>query len=665
MVETMPSNLRFASILLLFLAVAVVGCGSASDDSAAVKAQDPDDLLVNVMDALKDDRPSVAGFHSAIQQLDTYLGQKKEVADQLVLGAEERSLLEKQLLSGLSRRARPGDPNTIENRMQEIERKSFTRLDAMHLDSCFLFRDAAQALRQFYVGEKPQRGDAKLAEYELNLAREAFAWVMRQVAFRPADSRLDPWPASEALRRGTGDGEERTRIFLALLEQLELPACVVTRTKEIIVEGKREPLALPWTPGVLIANEIYLFETRLGKPIPGLGGPGGVATLRQVRKDPAILKAFYQGDDDPVTSAQLESPSILIASSLPALSPRMRALQRWLVDSSNPAVVYQDLPGTLKLFRDAKPDGEVRLWYNRAGYPAVILPHHAENPLSEARMQEAIVPRTALFPAWAQQLVRDLGPQESRELFRNFDALFLNLRVHPTRVQEEEAAEQGALRMPGVENQPRREQQRTGGVRDLLVRGRPEQAVDRALDLEGKLDKIVGQFYTQIEAELGKTERDMETKWIPKLLKEKRALDSLVVERQRQAPGDKAAAAALERKINDAFRIYRSTLQDQSMQLVYLSVVWAQPEMLEHLTYFTALAKLELAIRAEHRAGQPRSSTAGVQLTPLQQWESAADWFDRHLAYALPRSRNHWTTSAQEHLQTCQQAIQKLKAAKP
>ena len=78
-----------------------------------------------------------------------------------------------------------------------------------------------------------------------------------------------------------------------------------------------------------------------------------------------------------------------------------------------------------------------------------------------------------------------------------------------------------------------------------------------------------------------------------------------------------------------------------------------------------ALAKMELAVRAEVQASlrQPGTAQAGI-LTPAQQWESAADWFERYQALILPRTRTHWASSASKHLAVCREAQARLEQQK-
>jgi hypothetical protein len=606
------------------------------------------DLLNSALATLKEDRPTVSTYRSAVQQLNNYLDQKRaELEPKFQLGKDERALIEGQLLAGLKRQQSAQLPILL----NELEQKSFTLIDTYHLDACFLFRDAALALKND-LGPEPLGPDkeADRRDYQLRLARYAFEWVMRQVQLQPHPERTDRWPAHEILRRGTGDAEDRARVFLAMLEQLRLDGCMLTRTIEEQTDKGPTPRQIAWVPGVLIGQDIYVFETRLGVPVSGPEGRG-TATLRELRANPKLIEALYPAEmSDRVTAQQVAKPAVWLPSNLPALAPRNRELQTWLANNDNAVVLSQDLSAALKRFREAKLDTDVRLWTNEVGLPAIVLPRFVENPRNEPRLQELLVPRRALIPDWVHEVAAKIGPTPGPQyLFNRFDSLFLSIRLLPTGMEEEVRVEQG---------QVKRARTPVGGVRDLLVRGRPEEAIERILDLEARLDKAMEYFRREPYPV-----PEMRNTWVPKLLEAEQALQALLVDRQKldaqQAPA--AARQQLDEQIRSQHRTVMGLWKEQERNLTYLGVEWALPEVREHLTYFMGLAKMELAVRAEIQAARPgaRRTTVGV-LTPAEHWGSAAHWFERYLAFVLPRPRNSWAQGAAIHLATCRNAQQRL-----
>ena len=81
-------------------------------------------------------------------------------------------------------------------------------------------------------------------------------------------------------------------------------------------------------PGALIGKDIYLFDARLGIPLPGPKGEG-IATLAQVRAQPAVLQQLGLDAKNPydVSQDQAQRAEVHVACALSALAPRMRFLQ--------------------------------------------------------------------------------------------------------------------------------------------------------------------------------------------------------------------------------------------------------------------------------------------------------------------------------------------------
>ena len=239
------------------------------------------------------------------------------------LDAESAERLEKEF--GLDRRG--GD-------LAEIEGSSYTFLDAHYLDQCLLLHDAVRSL------EADTRGAGRSS---LDRVVRAFDWVIRQV--RLQDGLFATVPPQFALRRGWGTALDRALIFMALLEQLndggsQLSGCLLgwPRQGAELLDWPRqgaEPVEL-WACGVVIGDDpkMYLFDPRLGLPLPGSHGEG-VATLAEVRKDkdPGLLAQLTVKADHPydVTQKRAQDAEIYQYYTLSALAPRMRFLQQELL----------------------------------------------------------------------------------------------------------------------------------------------------------------------------------------------------------------------------------------------------------------------------------------------------------------------------------------------
>ena len=229
----------------------------------------------------------------------------------------------------------------------EIERGTFTPLDGHYLDLCFLLHEAAAPLvpgptqlqvlaaqvvtafaqPDWAVGlAQPIVLQQLAAAVQLRRTEAAFAWAVRQV--RLDKSNTPPLPPQFTLRRGKGTPLDRALVFLELLRHIgsadePLLGCLV------YCPGKDGEMRL-WACGVLVnyQPDLYLFDPRLGLPLPGPQGEG-IATLADVRNDPAVLGHLSSEDAHryDVTPEQAAKAELRYVCNLSGLAPRMRFLQ--------------------------------------------------------------------------------------------------------------------------------------------------------------------------------------------------------------------------------------------------------------------------------------------------------------------------------------------------
>ena len=129
----------------------------------------------------------------------------------------------------------------------------------------------------------------------MNRAELAFAWAVRQVRVQPPFPETtgnEPIPPGFALRRGWGSELERALVFLAVLEQfgLEDDSASALHGALVYCPGADKKQRL-WACGVAVGNKpnaLYLFDPRLGLPVPDSKGKG-IATLEMARSDVAVL----------------------------------------------------------------------------------------------------------------------------------------------------------------------------------------------------------------------------------------------------------------------------------------------------------------------------------------------------------------------------------------
>jgi hypothetical protein len=135
-------------------------------------------------------------------------------------------------------------------------------------------------------------------------------------------------------------------------------------------------------------------------------------------------------------------------------------------------------------------------------------------------------------------------------------------------------------------------------------------------------------------------------------------LNELKVQEQK-AP----AGSELQRQLREEIRLeekrFDALWKENRVNLAFLTFDWVEPLAREHLTYFMALAKMELAVRADLTAelrGQGGPERIRDPLVPQQRWRSAEEWFERYLALVLPQPRSEWAASAEQFRAYCRQA---------
>ena len=179
---------------------------------------------------------------------------------------------------------------------------------------------------------------------------------------RPGDAR--PY---DVLLRGMatevgGRWSERGWLFLSLCRQLGLDGGLLTYTPL----GVKDPIV--WCAAILIDGKLYLFDTRIGLPVPDAKGDG-VATLDEALSDPVVLDRIDLPGQSPYGTSRatlLASTSkigVLIDSSPRYFSPRMKLLQRSLA-GKNRTILYRDPAEQHDRFVEAlgKRAGKVELW---------------------------------------------------------------------------------------------------------------------------------------------------------------------------------------------------------------------------------------------------------------------------------------------------------------
>ncbi len=272
---------------------------------------------------------------------------RRQIAYHLNRWAESKQV-EKMPPSEMLRAVRDLLPE--EEAAERTGRDSFRPSDVNHLRDAYLFRRIVEWV------DRTQSDDPLLADWlasmesqlgeddwmKLRTATRLFDWTVRNIAYEPLELKTaTPPPPTlpfglelqgagyrqtdyKTVWHGVGDSLQRAGVFIQLCQQASIPAFVLAIQSET---GKLEP----WCVGVLIGDQIYLFEPELSTYIPG-PGQVGIATLEQARKDASVVRrlnvpGFF---DYRFTKDDVQQCIALLNVMPEAISPRMKLLESGL-----------------------------------------------------------------------------------------------------------------------------------------------------------------------------------------------------------------------------------------------------------------------------------------------------------------------------------------------
>jgi hypothetical protein len=179
---------------------------------------------------------------------------------------------------------------------------------------------------------------------DLSRATALFDLTVRNVELEPDGSSEAhrPW---HTLLYARGTADERAWVFALLCRQqgLDVVLLYVPEAKGSGDKAASEAATNFWLPALLSDGKLYLFDVRLGLPIPGPGGKG-VATLEDVRKDDKLLRQLdLDGAAYPITAESLKNVEVQLVADPFSLSRRARQME-------------SELSGDDRLALTAKPD---------------------------------------------------------------------------------------------------------------------------------------------------------------------------------------------------------------------------------------------------------------------------------------------------------------------
>lgn len=213
--------------------------------------------------------------------------------------------------------------------LERLYGKEFQSYDGFHIRDCLWCKRAVD-----FAAGKTHR--------DLDRAVSLFYYVARNMHVADVGA---PLTVFDAMLLGRGTAEHRAWVFAELLRQLRIDA-VILRTASSEPAGGRDKLLV----GVLIGSDVFLFDPRLGLPLPspadGVGTllPSRPATLAEARRDPALLRQLDAGPNAPYPwrTEDFEHLQVDLIGNTSLWSVRMQTFQHVLVGADT-AVVFDGL----------------------------------------------------------------------------------------------------------------------------------------------------------------------------------------------------------------------------------------------------------------------------------------------------------------------------------
>lgn len=177
---------------------------------------------------------------------------------------------------------------------------------------------------------------------ELDRIVKLFEWTCRNIALESEAPAGRAMTLYEILITGRGSAVDRAWVFAALLKQQRWDL-VVLHAADVKIENPEAP----WVVGVVHDGEAYLFDLRLGLPIPNPESHTRPATLRQAIAHPEWLTALSPRADQPYepNAEQLQSSVVEVFTPPVTWSPRMWSVEQLLPGES--LCVLYEAPGRL------------------------------------------------------------------------------------------------------------------------------------------------------------------------------------------------------------------------------------------------------------------------------------------------------------------------------
>jgi len=353
---------------------------------------------------------------------------------------------------------------------------------------------------------------------DIDRAVSLFDWTIRNIDLKSETMQAptgqmvtapiqEPWLT---LLAGQGTVYDRAWIFIELLRQLKIDACLLAYEKE---DGQYEP----WAVGVLSDNEIYLFLPGYGVAVPGPQGirlsertkqpnepPGGaetgeiayndIATLSQVAQNDQLLRKLDTDSAPFPVNAEQAKKTIAFLFTSPCMAAQRMSLVQKELSGEESMVLYQSYQDQAERFSKIANIVEVRHSHRplRAAYEREIFPQWGETLLGAFYVED---PATRRLPLWIGRVLYFKGKltgegsaitfyQEARVSDRKLEELMRNpeAQMNPERLAVYMLAKRYARYWIGL---------------TCLENGRAVSAMEHFLDEEKDPISLRGQLWSQ------------------------------------------------------------------------------------------------------------------------------------------------------------------------
>jgi len=204
----------------------------------------------------------------------------------------------------------------------ERNRDIFDVRDVGHIRDCVLL--------QGIVDQQEQSGSS-----DMERVKNLFDYVQRNYPIEAYTNQRPPLSRYRILLYGTTYPEDRAWIFASLLRQIKIDSVIIRPQSE----ANEQPKPDAWIMGVLLDEDVYLFDCRLGMP---LTSAGRVATLGEAIAKPALFRRWDIDIDNPypLRSSDLKKVHADLIGTMCTFSKRMADLQSSL--SGDQSVIISD-----------------------------------------------------------------------------------------------------------------------------------------------------------------------------------------------------------------------------------------------------------------------------------------------------------------------------------